>query len=66
MLDSRFHMRKTEESRAMDAAAFPRIPGYVFVPAIYMISEKAADSTVENVRRPAVADARIVRREGAT
>ncbi|MGF6295333.1 hypothetical protein [Paraburkholderia youngii] len=50
----------------MDAAAFPRIPGYVFVPAIYMISEKAADSTVENVRRPAVAEARIVRGEGAT
>jgi hypothetical protein len=44
----------------------PRIPGYVLVSAIYMVSEKAADLIVEDVRRWAVAAAPFVGREGAS
>jgi choline dehydrogenase-like flavoprotein len=29
--------------RVVDASAFPRIPGFFIVSAVYMIAEKAAD-----------------------
>jgi len=43
VLDSRFRVRGTQGLRIVDASAFPRIPGYFIVSAVYMISEKAAE-----------------------
>jgi len=50
VLDSRFRVRKTQGLRVVDASAFPRIPGYFIVSAIYMISEKASDVIIEDAR----------------
>lgn len=44
VLDSRFRVRGVDRLRVVDASAFPRIPGFFPVVAIYMMSEKAADA----------------------
>ena len=51
VLDSRFRVRKTENLRVVDASVFPKIPGYLIVSAVYMISEKAADAVIEDANR---------------
>ncbi len=48
VLDSRFRVRKTQGLRVVDASVFPRIPGYFIVSAVYMISEKALDTILED------------------
>jgi choline dehydrogenase len=50
VLDSRFRVRGTKGLRVVDASAFPRIPGYFIVSAVYMISEKAAETITEDAR----------------
>jgi choline dehydrogenase-like flavoprotein len=48
VVDSRFQVHGTQGLRVVDASIFPRIPGYFIVTAVYMISEKAADTVVED------------------
>ncbi len=43
VLDSGFCVHGTRRLRVVDASAFPRIPGFFPVSAIYMMAEKAAD-----------------------
>ena len=43
VLGSDFRVHGTKGLRVVDASAFPRIPGYFIVSAVYMIGEKAAD-----------------------
>jgi choline dehydrogenase len=43
VLDSKFRVRGVDGLRVVDACAFPRVPGYFPVAAIFMIGEKAAD-----------------------
>lgn len=43
VLRSDFRVHGTRGLRVVDASAFPRIPGFFIVSAIYMIGEKAAD-----------------------
>ncbi|KAH8800485.1 hypothetical protein F5884DRAFT_891519 [Xylogone sp. PMI_703] len=50
VLDSKFRVRNTTGLRVVDASAFPQIPGYFIVTAIYMISEKAADVIIADAR----------------
>jgi choline dehydrogenase len=47
VVDSRFRVRNVDNLRIVDASIFPRIPGFFIVSAIYMISEKAADTIHE-------------------
>jgi choline dehydrogenase len=46
VLDSKFRVRGVPGLRVVDASAFPRIPGYFIAAAIFMISEKAADTVL--------------------
>jgi choline dehydrogenase len=48
VLDSRFRVRGIESLRVVDACAFPRVPGYFPVAAVFMIGEKAADAILED------------------
>jgi choline dehydrogenase len=48
VVDSRFRVRNVDNLRIVDASIFPRIPGFFIVSAIYMISEKAADTIHED------------------
>ena len=50
VLDSRFRVRGVQGLRVVDASIFPRIPGYFIVTNIYMASEKAADTIIEDAR----------------
>lgn len=50
VLDSRFRVRKVEGLRVVDASIFPKIPGYFIVTNIYVASEKAADTILEDAR----------------
>lgn len=43
VLDGNFKVRGAKGLRVVDASAFPRIPGFFIVSAVYMIGEKAAD-----------------------
>ena len=43
VLSSDFRVHGTRGLRVVDASAFPRIPGFFIVSAVYMIGEKAAD-----------------------
>jgi choline dehydrogenase len=43
VLNSKFEVHGTQNLRVVDASAFPKIPGFFIVAAIYMIGEKAAD-----------------------
>ena len=45
-----FRVHGTEGLRVVDASAFPRIPGFFIVSAIYMIGEKAADVILGDAR----------------
>jgi choline dehydrogenase len=47
VLDSKFRVYGTHGLRVADASAFPRIPGFFIVSAVYMIGEKAADVILE-------------------
>jgi len=49
VLDSRFHVRGTTGLRVVDASVFPRIPGTFIVLPIYMVSEKATDTILEDL-----------------
>ena len=44
VLDGAFRVHGTRSLRVVDASAFPRIPGFFVVSAVYMIAEKAADA----------------------
>ncbi|WP_298774798.1 GMC oxidoreductase [uncultured Shewanella sp.] len=46
VLDSRFRVRGIENLRVVDASVFPRIPGTFIASAVYMVSEKAADTLI--------------------
>ena len=50
VLDSTFRVRGMESLRVVDASAFPRLPGYFPVAAVYMISEKASDAIIEHAK----------------
>lgn len=43
VVDSRFRVYGTRGLRVVDASAFPSIPGFFIVTAVYMLSEKASD-----------------------
>ena len=43
VLDGAFAVHGTRRLRVVDASAFPRIPGFFVVSAVYMIAEKAAE-----------------------
>ncbi|MCL1126545.1 GMC family oxidoreductase [Shewanella surugensis] len=48
VLDSRFRVRGIQGLRVVDASVFPRIPGTFIASAVYMISEKAADTLISD------------------
>jgi choline dehydrogenase-like flavoprotein len=50
VLDSRFRVRGTAGLRVVDASAFPRVPGFFPVAAIFMIGEKAADVVLRHAK----------------
>lgn len=49
-LDSRFRVRGVEGLRVVDASVFPRVPGSFPTLPIYMVSEKATDCILEDIR----------------
>lgn len=49
VLDSRFRVRGTSGLRVVDASIFPEIPGFFVAAPIYMISEKATDTLLEEI-----------------
>lgn len=51
VVDSNFRVHGTQNLRVVDASVFPRIPGYFPLAPIYMISEKASDVILEDVRK---------------
>jgi len=50
VLDSDFRVRGTQGLRVVDASVFLKIPGYFIVSAIYMISEKALDAILKDIK----------------
>jgi choline dehydrogenase-like flavoprotein len=50
-LNSNFEVHGTKGLRVVDASAFPRIPGFYIVSAVYMIAEKASDVILTARRR---------------
>ncbi|KAL3420537.1 alcohol dehydrogenase [Phlyctema vagabunda] len=48
VLDSKFKVRGVEGLRVVDASVFPKIPGFYVALPTYIISEKAADSILED------------------
>jgi choline dehydrogenase len=53
VLDSRFRVRGVHGLRVVDACAFPRVPGFFPVAAIFMIGEKAGDVIVQDAAEDA-------------
>jgi choline dehydrogenase-like flavoprotein len=53
VLDSRLRVHGVERLRVVDASAFPRIPGFFIVAAVYMLGEKAADMILTDAQPPA-------------
>jgi choline dehydrogenase-like flavoprotein len=51
VLNSNFEVHGTKGLRVVDASAFPRIPGFYIVSAVYMIAEKASDVILTARRR---------------
>jgi choline dehydrogenase len=49
-LDSRFRVRGVEGLRVVDASVFPRVPGSFPTLPIYMVSEKASECILEDVK----------------
>jgi choline dehydrogenase-like flavoprotein len=56
VLDSRFRVRGTRNLRVVDASAFPKIPGFFIVAAIYMLSEKASDVLLDEASCKVIVD----------
>jgi len=52
VLDSRFRVHGVQGLRVVDASVFPKIPGYFILAPIFMISEKAADTLLQDSIRP--------------
>jgi choline dehydrogenase len=50
VLDTNFKVRGVDSLRVVDASAFPKIPGTYIVLPIYMLSEKAADAVLADVK----------------
>ena len=50
VLDSRFRVHGVKGLRIVDASVFPKIPGYFILAPIFMVSEKAADTLLEDSR----------------
>jgi len=50
VVSSDFRVHGTQGLRVVDASAFPRIPGFFIVSAVYMIGEKAADVMLAGVK----------------
>src|SRR6267143_896335 len=48
VLDSHFKVHGVNNLRVVDASVFPRIPGYFILAPIFMVSEKAADTLLED------------------
>ena len=48
VVDSRFRVHGVRGLRIVDASVFPKIPGYFILAPIFMISEKAADTLLED------------------
>jgi choline dehydrogenase-like flavoprotein len=48
VLDSRFKVHGVDKLRVVDASVFPKIPGYFILAPIFMMSEKAADTLLED------------------
>ena len=48
VLDSRFSVHGVKNLRVVDASVFPKIPGYFILAPIFMVSEKAADTLLED------------------
>ncbi|MEJ2389229.1 MAG: GMC family oxidoreductase [Chromatiaceae bacterium] len=59
VVDSRFRVHGTRNLRVVDAAVFPRIPGFFSVSAVYRISEKASDVIVEDAKAGSGARVRV-------
>ncbi len=51
VLDTNLCVHGVRGLRVVDASAFPRIPGYFIVSAIYMLAEKAADVILADAKR---------------
>ncbi len=49
VLDSKFRVRGTSNLRVVDASVFPKIPGTFIVLPIYMVSEKATDTIIQEL-----------------
>lgn len=49
VLDSRFRVHGVRGLRAVDASVFPTIPGYFVAVPIYLVSEKAADTILDEL-----------------
>ncbi len=52
VLDSRFRVHGVKGLRVVDASVFPKIPGYFILAPIYMMSEKAADTLLQDSLSP--------------
>ena len=48
VIDSKFRVHGVQGLRIVDASIFPEIPGYFIATPIYMVSEKAADTLLED------------------
>jgi len=48
VLDSHFRVHGVRGLRVVDASVFPKIPGYFIVTPVFMISEKAADTIMQD------------------
>ena len=57
VLDSHFRVHGVRGLRVVDASVFPKIPGYFILAPIYMVSEKAADTILDD----AAAEERLAR-----
>jgi choline dehydrogenase-like flavoprotein len=51
VLDSRFRVHGVRGLRVVDASVFPEIPGYFIVVPVYMVSEKAATTILDELSR---------------
>lgn len=51
VLDSRFRVHGVRGLRVVDASVFPRIPGYFILTPILMMSEKAADTILQDFQQ---------------
>ncbi|HNB25914.1 MAG TPA: GMC family oxidoreductase N-terminal domain-containing protein [Alphaproteobacteria bacterium] len=65
VLDGDFRVHGVAGLRVVDASAFPRIPGFFIVSAIYMIAEKAAAAILAAVPRAGAAVRPVRSQEGA-